>query len=243
MRTITSNKAIEDPGPLDGWSNSFANLKWVKGIKVYSSGLAISFLGALPLGTLNLTAFDISASQGLVHALWFGVAVVFVELFMVWLALYGSERLRMGVTLAKYLYPMAILLFWYLAYSSFWAPADQVEVSQAAFMPKIASPFLLGLLLSALNPLQLPFWVTWNKVLQSKGILGPTTRYYPHYLTGIGVGTYIALLIFSVIGAYFMDRYHEYTVISNFLLGAVYLGFSFYLIFLLIKKRLKTNIK
>ncbi|WP_197062591.1 LysE family transporter [Muricauda sp. MAR_2010_75] len=207
-------------------------------IKVCFSGLLISFLGALPLGTLNLTAFDIAASQDLVSALWFSVAVVLVELIVVRLTLFGNERLQLSDKLMIYLLPLGILLLLYLSITSF---VDAASVSKASskvnLLPQLQSTFVLGLLLSALNPLQIPFWMTWNKVLEKKDVLTASKSSYTFYLVGIGLGTMLGLAIFMLLGNSVFTNYGNYGLITNLLMGVLYLGFSFYLMFIFFKQR------
>ncbi|THV59206.1 hypothetical protein EZV76_10245 [Flagellimonas alvinocaridis] len=208
-------------------------------LKVAFSGLLISFLGALPLGTLNLTAFDIAASQGTYSALWFCLAVILVELVVVRLTLYGTERLQMDGKVMDYLLPFGVLLLMYLSVSHFMDLAKISEVdSKIDVLPQLKSTFMLGFLLSALNPLQIPFWMTWNKVLENKGILRANLKYYSFYISGIGVGTMIGLGVFVLAGKYILTNYNDYSRVTNLLMGLLYLGFSFYLMYLFIKKRL-----
>ncbi|MEM6863607.1 MAG: LysE family transporter [Bacteroidota bacterium] len=215
-----------------------------KSLKVVFSGFLISFLGALPLGTLNLTAFDISASQDFSSAFWFATAVILVELAVVRLALYGNEKLILTNRLANYLFPLGIVLLLYLALVSF-SDVGQVFDSgtKPSLLPHIASPFVLGLLLSALNPLHFPFWMTWTKVLSTKGILERSKRSYASYIIGIGAGSLLGLLIFIFLGKYVFSNYQEYSKVTNLLMGLLYLGFSFYLTFLLIKKHLNLKLQ
>nr|WP_299486293.1 LysE family transporter [uncultured Allomuricauda sp.] len=208
--------------------------------KIGFSGLLVSFLGALPLGTLNITAFDIAASQSLTSAIWFASAVVLVELIVVRLTLFGNERLQFGEKLSNYLIPFGIVLLLYLAIISFMASAQISEMgSKVNLLPQINSAFILGFLLSALNPLHIPFWMTWNKVLASKGILETSKKSYTLYITGIGLGSLIGLGVFIFAGKYIFTNYESYSMITNLLMGLLYLGFSIYLMFLLVKKRLK----
>lgn len=210
-----------------------------KYLKVCFSGLLVSFLGALPLGTLNLTAFDIAASQGLLSAFWFSLAVVIVELVMVRLTLIGNEHLHLSEKLMTYVLPFGILLLLYLAITSFLDAASVSKVSSKIdLLPKLQSSFVLGLLLSALNPLQIPFWMTWNKVLEKKNIMMASKSSYTFYLAGIGFGTITGLAIFMLLGKYIFTNYGSYSMITNLLMGLLYLGFSFYLMFIFIKKRL-----
>ena len=207
--------------------------------KVCFSGLLISFLGALPLGTLNLTAFDIAASQGLFSAIWFALAVVLVELVVVRLTLFGNERLNLNGKLLYYLVPFGIVLLLYLAISNFINMAHVSEYdSKMDLLPQFSSTFVLGILLSALNPLQIPFWMTWNKVLENKGVLETSKTSYLFYLTGIGIGTLFGLGVFILAGKFIFTNYAKYSMVTNLLMGLLYLGFSFYLMFLLLKKKL-----
>jgi hypothetical protein len=49
--------------------------------------------------------------------------------------------------------------------------------------------FWLGLFMSALSPMQIPFWFGWSTVLLTKKILQPVQSHYNSYIAGIGVGT------------------------------------------------------
>ena len=213
-------------------------------VKVCFSGLLISFLGALPLGSLNITAFDISASQSVYNALLFSFAAIFVELFYVRLTLWGSKKIVLEGKKLYIVLSLAISLLLYLSISSLLIAYNGVELaSSKGVVPKITSPILLGLLLSAFNPLQIPFWLTWNKVLESKKILEHKTSSFVSYMFGIGMGTLIGLLVFIYAGKLIVDSYSNYAQISNLLLGLLYLGFSFYLLFLLYKKRHKLKMQ
>ncbi len=213
-------------------------------LKVWVAGLLISFLGALPLGSLNITAFDISATQSISNALLFAFAAIIVELVYVRLTLWGNQKVKLE---GKWVYIALLLAFFllvYLASSSFMTALYFNDVTQTkSVLPKMTSPILLGLLLSALNPLQIPFWLTWNKILESKKILEDRTVSFISYMFGIGSGTLIGLLVFIYAGKLIVENYEQYAQISNLILGLLYLGFSFYLLFLLYKKHHQLKIQ
>lgn len=208
-------------------------------IRIGFFGLLISLLGALPLGTLNITAFDIAASQSILNALLFAFAAIAIELVYVRITLWGSQKIHFNNRFLYYLIPLALVFLLYLSISSFMAShsANTIEGS-GSMVPKMTSPLLLGVLLSALNPLQIPFWMTWSKVLEKKEILKHNIKSYISYMMGIGIGTLIGLLAFIFVGQWIVDHYGNYTQLSNLILGIVYLGFSFYLLFVLYKKHL-----
>ena len=208
-------------------------------LKILGVGLLISWLGALPLGTLNITAFDIAASQGFQNAVWFALAAILVELCYVRLTLWGNGKLYLDEQWLSVLLPFGALLLLYLSFSSFTSVTSSGAIPEDHWASSLRSPILLGLLLSALNPMQVPFWLTWNKVLSSRNILGNTGPSHSFYMLGIGLGTLLALLLFIWLGGIVMADYQVYALYTNRTLGIIYLGFSLYLLFLFYQRSLK----
>jgi len=149
--------------------------------------------------------------------------------------------MNVGKSLAFYLYPLGIVLLFYLAVANFMSLREEIASNASASLSffKIQSPFLLGLLLSALNPLQVPFWLGWNRFLITKNILNTQKGVSSLYLLGIGLGTMSSLLIFIFSGAYILKNYQDYSYVVTLILGLIYLGFAGYLILLFYKKYLK----
>jgi threonine/homoserine/homoserine lactone efflux protein len=82
-----------------------------------------------------------------------------------------------------------------LASAAMLHPAGIARASQYA-----QYPFLGGLLLGALNPLHLPFWLGWTAVLRAKNILGGGRREYHLFSAAIGAGTALAFLAYGLAG-------------------------------------------
>ncbi|MFK5878918.1 MAG: LysE family transporter [Flavobacteriaceae bacterium] len=208
--------------------------------KIALTGLLISFLGSLPFGTLNITAFNIAVTQNINDAILFAFAVVFIELLAVLLTLKGANKINFKSKIFYYVSPLAIILLLYLAVSSFVTASYPEEMNESSHLfPMIQSPILLGLLLSVLNPLHIPFWMGWNTVLIGKGLLENSKKMHRPYMAGIAVGSIGAYFIFIFSGSFIFKNYQEYNYIIAFILGLLYLGFSFYLSFLFFKNHLK----
>lgn len=202
----------------------------------------ISFVGALPLGVLNSTAFQIAALQSVHAALQFAVVVVLVELIVVRLTLAYSNRINFNTKLYKYVLLITVVLLLYFAFSSFFSQStDDKMITGTSLFPMIKSTIIIGLLLSALNPIQVPFWMGWNSVLLECKILNKKPSMYLSYILGIGVGSMAVLILFISAGTYIFQNYGQYNSIIKFTMGCFYLGFSLYLMFLLYKNHLKLN--
>lgn len=202
--------------------------------------MLISFLGSLPFGTLNITAFNIAATQNINDAILFSMAVVFIELLAVLVTLKGVNKINFKSKFFYYATPLAVILLLYLAISNFISATNPQEMNMDTHVfPMIQSPILLGLLLSILNPLHIPFWMGWNTVLTGKGLLENTKKMHQLYMIGIGTGSITAYLIFIFSGDFIFKNHQEYNYIIAFILGSLYVGFAIYLSFLLFKSHLK----
>ena len=209
-------------------------------IQIGLIGLLISFLGSLPLGTLNITAFQIAVFQDVPSASWFAMAVVLIELLMVRITLKWSGTIDLRNRFFFYTLPIAALILFYLSISSFMSISEDRELSASLqLIPMIKSTFVLGLLLSVLNPMHIPFWMGWNNILIERKRLDKARGMQLSYMVGIGLGSMGGFMIFILLGKYIFQNLNQYNYIIAFIMGCIYLAFSFYMLFALYKNHLK----
>ena len=82
--------------------------------------------------------------------------------------------------------------------------------------------FWLGVSMSAINPVQIPFWFGWSTVLVTKGILLPRTSHYNFYIIGIGIGTLIGNAVFIFGGRLIVDELNANQNVMNWIIGSVF---------------------
>ena len=169
-----------------------------KQLILFASAAAISSIGGLPLGTLNITAMHIAQHRGTTAGLWFALGALLIEIVYVYLTLKLFEWLSTNakvLTVIRWI-SIGVMLtigIWLLVEN---AHAD-VHISNEWGKE---NPFLTGLLLSALNPAQIPFWLGWNAVAIDKKLLRLQTPATLVWLMGIGTGTFLSLGLFAVGG-------------------------------------------
>ena len=61
---------------------------------IFFWGLLISFLGSLPLGTLNVAAMQIGIQESVQNAIWFSMGSLLVEMVYVRISLIGIDWVR-----------------------------------------------------------------------------------------------------------------------------------------------------
>jgi threonine/homoserine/homoserine lactone efflux protein len=201
-------------------------------------GCGISWLGTLPLGTLNVAAMQVSVSEGVRQGVFFSLGVALVEVLYVRLSVVGIKWIMQRARLLQYLEWAAVGIVLLLAAGSFWAAFQPTE--EKSFLLKSSLPnFLLGISLSAINPMQIPFWFGWTTVLFSKKVLIDRPSFYNSYTIGIGFGTILGLLIFVFGGAVLVKKLNAGQSVINLVIGIVFLVTALILIIkMLVKKPL-----
>jgi len=192
--------------------------------KLFLSAFTISFLGSLPLGSLNLTITNISLQIGYYSALNFAIGAILVEVLMVRLSYTAIVQLEKYKPLIKKLNWVSIVVLVTLSIF-FISAAFKATTSNSTGSIKLEYPILWGALLSFLNPLHLPFWMAWSSILKSKGLLTSQLIDQINYLFAIALGTGLAFCLYATLG----------TELTTFLQNKAYLvngmiGFTFLVI-------------
>ena len=90
-------------------------------IKILFTGMLVSFLGSLPLGTLNVAAMQISISDGYSQAILFSLGCLIVEVIYVRISLLGIDWIRKQRKIFRILEWVTLAIVLALAVSSFYA--------------------------------------------------------------------------------------------------------------------------
>jgi len=208
----------------------------MKFLRIFITGLFISFLGTLPLGTLNIAAMQISISDGIRPAIYFALGALLVEIIYVRISLVAMDWVRRRKKLFRWLEWFTVLIISALAVSSFIAAADPEE-KKNVLLSYSFHRFWLGVVLSALNPLQIPFWFGWSTVLLTKKILAPKNSHYNIYILGIGIGTFIGNLIFIFGGQLIVDRLNDNQNIIQYIMGSIFAITALLMLWKMIRKK------
>jgi threonine/homoserine/homoserine lactone efflux protein len=189
--------------------------------KIYFTGLFISFLGTLPLGTLNISAMQIAVSDGILPAFYFAFGVLWVEMIYVRISLVAMEWVRHQKKLFLILEWVTLLIIVALAIASFYA-ASHPTLTKNPILSNTIHRFWLGTIMSALNPVQIPFWFGWSTVLFTRKVLLPINKHFNMYIAGIGTGTLIGNAIFIFGGKLLVDRLNTNQQVIQYIVGSVF---------------------
>jgi len=190
-------------------------------VKVFFWGMIVSFLGSLPLGTLNVAAMQISVQESIHNAIYFSLGSLLTEMIYVRISLVGINWIRKRKVLLKWMEWIALAIVLALAIGSFIA-ATHEHHAKNVMLNNNMNRFVLGFLLSAISPMQIPFWFGWSTVLFSKNILQPKNSYYNFYIVGIGLGTLLGNCVFIFGGKYIVEKLNANQSILNWVIGGIF---------------------
>ena len=193
-----------------------------KMLRIFLWGLMISFLGSLPMGTLNITAMQIGIQESIKDALLFSAGSLLVEMIYVRISLVAINWVRKQERVMKIMEWLTFVIIAALAVGSFIAAIKGGEDSKNVMLDNNMNRLFLGMFLCAINPVQIPFWFGWSAVLFQKKILQPVNMQYNSYIIGIGLGTLLGNCIFIFGGKLLVSRLHNSEAYLNWVIGGIF---------------------
>lgn len=187
-------------------------------------GMFISFLGQLPLGSMNMAATQLSLEEGYKNAWKYGLGIALVEIVYLRMALIGMKWVVQHQRFFELMSWITVVLFLLLSVLSFRAAQkkDVQERKLPLFNNKIHR-FLLGATVSAINPAQIPFWFIWSTYLINNNILHTTAPDYNFFTIGVFVGTLSGIAVYIYGGNYAVVKLKASKRSMIILLGFIFL--------------------
>ncbi len=184
--------------------------------------MLISFLGSLPLGTLNVAAMQIGIQESIKNAIYFSLGSLLVEMVYVRISLVGIDWVRKQKKLMKAMEWITLIIIIALAVGSFVAASKSGGAAKNVLLQNNMHRFLLGMFMCAINPVQIPFWFGWSTVLFAKKILEPKHSQYNSYIIGIGLGTLAGNCVFIFGGKWMVQKIANSQQYLNWVIGGIF---------------------
>ena len=186
-------------------------------------GTLISFLGQLPLGNMALTATQIGVQESFRNAWKFAVGVAIVEVAYLRLSLTGVHWIMQHQFIFIILGWLTVAVFVLLGILSFAAAQKQKPEQKTIILDNKINRFVLGASMSAINPVQIPFWFIWSSYLLNARILHPNIFEYNVFTIGAGVGTLAGYGVYIHGGNWLITKLNTSNRTMNKVLGIIFI--------------------
>lgn len=205
-------------------------------------GFWVSYLFSLPPGMISLNVLQTTINKGLKQAALLAFAAVLVEAvqaftgvkFAEWIN--ARESLKMGIEI--FVIPVFLTMGIFNVYTGF-RDMRKKDSEQNTVPKKVIGSFGKGLIVSALNPIAIPFWVGLSAVFQQRGWLDVSRNSnILVFAAGTTIGTYACLMTYAVLSAFIARKIHAIKTWINVVIGLLFLGLAIYQGYLVISKYL-----
>ncbi|HZV68507.1 MAG TPA: LysE family transporter [Saprospiraceae bacterium] len=189
----------------------------------FSAGVVISFIGSLPLGTVNVAALQLSMTEGYLTAWWFALGGLLAEIIYIQMSFLIKDRIMRYQLVRKSLQWISFVFIFFLAIFSFISAIRNNHEEGNMLLANTVPVFFYGFILMAINPLQIPFWTGWGALLQEKQIMQSKARDYNLFTLGAAIGSIAGSILFISGGRMISTHFEGELNIINWVIGAVFL--------------------
>lgn len=165
----------------------------MKALKNILVGFAISFIGSIPLGYLNIIGFQIYTDDGSQALNFYLIGVLLIEAIVIYSTLKLSAKISMNYKWKNYISIFSFIFLLGIAFLTY-SSSENNNVNTSFEDYYTLPPLFIGLVLSCLNVAQIPFWMSWNLYLTNENYIITTKKYSFLYVLGTITGTYFGML-------------------------------------------------
>lgn len=193
----------------------------------FGLGFITSFIGSIPLGSINAMVVRISITQTMGAAIKFILGATFAELFYSFLCVHFSGFLLTIPKLEFYIQLISIPVFILLGFL-YWYAKPKSEETTASRSDDRNNTFAQGLSIGFLNPLQIPFWLAYTAYFLSVGWIQETTLLLNIFILGIISGSSLLLYMIAKFSSSFGSRFNIKDQTINRITGGLFFLLSLY---------------
>ena len=161
-------------------------------------GFFIAFLAVIPPGLINMTAAKISLQEGKNEAISFAIGASVIIFFQTFIAVLFARFISNHQEIVSTLQEIGIFVFFLLSFYFFWIAKKPKKIKTDSRVKGKSNRFFLGMLLSTLNLLPIPFYVFASMTLAASGYFSFDKIPVAEFVIGVMSGSFTVLYIYIV---------------------------------------------
>lgn len=213
-------------------------MKFLKNILV---GFAVSFIGSIPLGYLNLFGYQIFTTSNFNQLNFYLLGVLFVEAIVIYTTLKLSTKVSMNPKWKNYISIFSFIFLLIIAILTYNSTSNESNSLEKYNSYLSYSAIISGIILSSLNFAQIPFWMSWNLYLTNENYIISKGKLGLVYVLGTIIGTYFGMLaiIFSIQAA--KDKEYISPQFFSKYIWVIFLVLAIFQLFQIVRNNMKSK--
>ena len=159
-------------------------------------GFLIAFLAVIPPGLINMTAARISTQDNRNAAVSFALGASTIIFFQTFIAVLFARFINNHKEIVTTLQEIGIFVFSLLSVYFFWIAKKPKKIKTDRTVKGKSSRFFLGMLLSTLNLLPIPFYVFASMSLYASGYFSFDKIPVSSFVIGVVLGSFTVFYIY-----------------------------------------------
>ena len=199
-------------------------------------GFCIAFLAVILPGLINMTAAKISTQEGKNVALSFAVGASLIIFFQTFIAVLFARFISNHQEIVSTLQEIGIFVFTLLSIYFFWIAKKPKKIKTDSKIKGKSNRFFLGMLLSTLNLLPIPFYVFASMSLVASGYLSFDKIPVSSFVIGVVLGSFTVFYTY-IVAFKKIEKKTEFLIRNiNTIIGSVTTFMAFLTLFKLLYK-------
>ena len=161
-------------------------------------GFFIAFLAVISPGLINMTAAKISLQEGKNEAISFAIGASVIIFFQTFIAVLFARFISNHQEIVSTLQEIGIFVFSLLSFYFFWIAKKPKKIKTDSRVKGKSNRFFLGMLLSTLNLLPIPFYAFASMTLATSGYFSFDKIPVAEFVIGVMSGSFTVLYIYIV---------------------------------------------
>jgi threonine/homoserine/homoserine lactone efflux protein len=156
-------------------------------------GFVMSFLSLVPPGMLNMTAVRTTIHRNRNEGVWFALGAALVVVPQAFIALVFARYFGENPHIVERLEIAGILVLFLFSVIFFLQARKKINPEGSR---KKGKSFVIGMLMSSMNMLSIPFYLVLTSVLENKGLLQTEQPYINIFVGGVFLGAFSLFIVY-----------------------------------------------
>ena len=183
-------------------------------------GYVMAFLSLTPPGMLNMTSVRTALEKGSRSGMWFALGAALVVIPQAFIALVFARFFAEHPEVVERLNYAGLAVLFLLSVVFFFQARKKFKGEGSQ---KRGKSFVVGVLMSSMNMLAIPFYLVLSSVLENRGLLITEQPYINLFVTGVFLGAFSLFMVYVKFAAIIQKRAQFIARNINYILSALFL--------------------
>lgn len=183
-------------------------------------GFVMAFLSLTPPGMLNMTAVKTSLQKGRNEGVWFAFGAALVVIPQAFIALVFARYFVENPQVVERLEIAGIMVLFLLSVVFFMQARKNFKGKGGK---REGKSFWLGMLMSGMNMLAIPFYLVLSSVLENRGLLKTEQPFINLFVSGVFLGAFSLFFIYASFAQIIQKKAHFIARNINYILSLLFL--------------------